>query len=168
MPSVPWSPTWSLPLKFIDRAFACISHFRRACYMSCSFHPTWFVRTVNIWCDYKLWSCTPGPCNLCTVFYLNLFHFTFLVEIRSKAAMKCYSWVYLPVYHTNITHLLHIAEVSASSLGPETGYTDWGDSWFFSVPPENVGIVPEIRLRPLPSTSFRIYYSLITLLLDVI
>jgi len=29
-----------------------------------------------------------------------------------------------------LTLLLRIQEVPGSNLGPETGYTDWGFSWF--------------------------------------
>jgi hypothetical protein len=40
-----------------------------------------------------------------------------------------------------LTLLLHNQEVPGSNIGSETGYPDWGISWFFSVPPGNAGIV---------------------------
>jgi hypothetical protein len=46
------------------------------------------------------------------------------------------------------------------NLGSDTGYSDWGFTWLSFIPPTNSAVVPKIRLRPLPSTSLPIRYSL--------
>jgi hypothetical protein len=45
----------------------------------------------------------------------------------------------------------------------ETGYPDWGFSWFSLFIQANAGIVPYTRLTPLPYISFSIHYSPIIL-----
>jgi hypothetical protein len=35
-----------------------------------------------------------------------------------------------------LAFLLHIRDNLGSNLGPETGYSDRGFSWFFSIPPD--------------------------------
>jgi hypothetical protein len=44
-------------------------------------------------------------------------------------------WTSLPYMHATRAAPSGTREVSGSSLGPETGYPDWGLSWFSSVPP---------------------------------
>jgi hypothetical protein len=61
-----------------------------------------------------------------------------------------------------LTLMLHIRELPDSNPGPDTGYPDWGFSWFFSVPP---GECPDSTLkfghdRLLPDPfQFTIYLS---------
>jgi hypothetical protein len=60
--------------------------------------------------------------------------------------------------------LLYIRDVPGSNLGPETGCPDRGLSWFSSVPPGKCrDSILKIRPRPIPSKSFSIRHSLITL-----
>lgn len=37
-----------------------------------------------------------------------------------------------------------LEKVLFSSLGRDTGYLNWGFSWFFSAPPEISGIIPRL------------------------
>jgi hypothetical protein len=78
MPSKPWSPKRSLPLKFSDRNFVCIlaSLLRAIC-------PAHFILldlvTLIIFGDeYELWSSSPGPCGLfvqCILLNFTSLHF---------------------------------------------------------------------------------------------
>jgi hypothetical protein len=52
--------------------------------------------------------------------------------------------------------------------GARNFISDWSISWVSSVPPGKSGILLQLRLRPLPSSSFSILHSLMILSLDVI
>jgi hypothetical protein len=41
----------------------------------------------------------------------------------------------------------HLQELPGPNLGPGAGYTDWGFSWFSSVPPEHVDMLRDSRLQ---------------------
>jgi len=51
---MPRSCTWSLPFRFSDKNFVCISHLSHACYISHSFHPPWFGHPNNVWKGYTV------------------------------------------------------------------------------------------------------------------
>lgn len=54
---------------------------------------------------------------------------------------------------------LPIQEVVASNLGPETGYPCRGASWEFQSLPVVTGVIPQVRPRLFPSTSFSFHCS---------
>jgi hypothetical protein len=52
-----------------------------------------------------------------------------------------------------------IPNVMASNLGRVTNYTDWGSSWFLSIPPGKCLRCTSITRRSFPSKLFLIHYS---------
>jgi hypothetical protein len=66
-----------------------------------------------------------------------------------------------------LTLVLHIRKVMVSNLGPETGYPYRFFVILLSIH-ANSGILPYIRTRPLNSTTFPIYHSLVALLFDAV
>jgi hypothetical protein len=56
-------------------------------------------------------------------------HIHSFIEFRSKTE----DWPNVMVEWLAL--LLRILEVPGSNLGPETGHSDWGFSWFSSIPP---------------------------------
>jgi hypothetical protein len=49
LPSTPRSCKWSLPFRFSDQHFVCISHLSHTCYTPFPSHPPWLDRPNNIW-----------------------------------------------------------------------------------------------------------------------
>jgi hypothetical protein len=49
LPSTSRSSEWSLPFKFSDQNFVCVSHLSHACYILCQSNPPCFDHPNNVW-----------------------------------------------------------------------------------------------------------------------
>jgi hypothetical protein len=81
-------------------------------------------------------------------------HTVFIFSLKIKTPDIVVEW---------LTLLLRIPEFPGSNLGPETGYLEVFRRGFPQSVQANAGVVLTIRPRPLPSKSFTIHNSLITL-----
>jgi hypothetical protein len=60
-----------------------------------------------------------------------------------------------------ITLLTGTQEMAVSNFSRDTDCPDRGYAWLSLVLPGKIEIIPEIRLRPFPSTYIPVHYSLI-------
>jgi hypothetical protein len=99
--------------------------------------------------------------HLTIIFPPSLYFQDFMKNLCSYMTCVCVFFISLVLNVTakQLALLIQICEATGSNFSPETSYPKWGSS----VPAGNRGILPQRRSWPVPSMSFPIHYSHLTL-----